>query len=97
MGTAFLIGAAALALGAVIVGLFLPARAHDHEGWDGVGPAGDGTGERADGASDRTDWADAADVDAEVAAAGAVARAPQPNGAEVPARALASSDPVPER
>jgi EmrB/QacA subfamily drug resistance transporter len=97
MGTAFLIGAAALALGAVIVGLFLPARAHDHEGWDGVGPAGDGTGERADGASDRTDWADAADVDAEVAAAGAVARAPHPNGAEVPARALASSDPVPER
>jgi MFS transporter, DHA2 family, multidrug resistance protein len=32
MSTAFLIGAAALALGAVIVALFLPARAPDHEG-----------------------------------------------------------------
>ena len=32
MSTAFLIGAAALALGAVIVALFLPARAQDHEG-----------------------------------------------------------------
>jgi EmrB/QacA subfamily drug resistance transporter len=31
MGTAFIIGAAALALGAVIVALFLPARAPDHE------------------------------------------------------------------
>ncbi|HYZ98960.1 MAG TPA: DHA2 family efflux MFS transporter permease subunit [Acidimicrobiales bacterium] len=31
MSTAFLVGAAALALGAVAVGFFLPARAHDHE------------------------------------------------------------------
>jgi MFS transporter, DHA2 family, multidrug resistance protein len=31
MSTAFIIGAAALALGAVIVALFLPARARDHE------------------------------------------------------------------
>jgi EmrB/QacA subfamily drug resistance transporter len=42
MGTAFLIGAAALAIGAVIVVLFLPARAADHDGplAEG-GPAGD--------------------------------------------------------
>jgi EmrB/QacA subfamily drug resistance transporter len=39
MSTAFIIGAAALALGAVIVALFLPARARDHEG---VAVAGDG-------------------------------------------------------
>src|SRR5690606_40367457 len=32
MGVAFLVGAAALLLGAVIVGLYLPARAHDHDG-----------------------------------------------------------------
>jgi hypothetical protein len=32
MSTAFVIGAAALVLGAVIVAIFLPARAHDHEG-----------------------------------------------------------------
>jgi EmrB/QacA subfamily drug resistance transporter len=31
MGVAFLIGAAALLVGAVIVALYLPARAHDHE------------------------------------------------------------------
>jgi EmrB/QacA subfamily drug resistance transporter len=31
MSIAFMIGAAALALGAVIVALYLPARAHDHE------------------------------------------------------------------
>ena len=31
MGIAFVIGAAALALGAVIVALFLPARAHDDD------------------------------------------------------------------
>jgi EmrB/QacA subfamily drug resistance transporter len=53
MSTAFLIGAAALALGAVIVALFLPARAPDHEGravaGDGHRPAAaaapGGTGE----------------------------------------------------
>jgi EmrB/QacA subfamily drug resistance transporter len=42
MSTAFLIGAAALVLGAVIVALFLPAKAHDHEDW--VVEAGDGSG-----------------------------------------------------
>ncbi|HEX8803313.1 MAG TPA: MFS transporter, partial [Acidimicrobiales bacterium] len=39
MGTAFLIGAAALALGAVIVTLFLPARQLDHEAVSGAAPA----------------------------------------------------------
>jgi EmrB/QacA subfamily drug resistance transporter len=38
MGVAFVIGAAALLLGAVIVGRYLPARAHDHE--DEVAVAG---------------------------------------------------------
>jgi len=41
MSTAFIIGAAALALGAVIVALFLPARARDHEPAP-AGSAGDG-------------------------------------------------------
>ena len=41
MSTAFIIGAAALALGAVIVALFLPARARDHE-LAAVAMAGDG-------------------------------------------------------
>ena len=41
MSTAFIIGAAALALGAVIVALFLPARARDHESI-AVAAAGDG-------------------------------------------------------
>jgi hypothetical protein len=41
MSTAFIIGAAALALGAVIVALFLPARARDHEPAM-VAAAGDG-------------------------------------------------------
>ena len=41
MSTAFIIGAAALALGAVIVALFLPARAHDHEE---LAVSGDGNG-----------------------------------------------------
>ena len=41
MGTAFYIGAAALAVGAVIVALFLPARAPDHEGWQAA-PVPDG-------------------------------------------------------
>jgi hypothetical protein len=45
MSTAFVIGAAALVLGAVIVVIFLPARAHDHEG---PTPADDGDG-RFDG------------------------------------------------
>jgi EmrB/QacA subfamily drug resistance transporter len=43
MSIAFVIGAAALLVGAVIVGRFLPARSHDHE--DGVLPAAP----RADG------------------------------------------------
>jgi EmrB/QacA subfamily drug resistance transporter len=44
MSTAFIIGAAALALGAVIVALFLPARARDHED---VAMAGDSAGSSA--------------------------------------------------
>jgi EmrB/QacA subfamily drug resistance transporter len=43
MSTAFIIGAVALALGAVIVALFLPARARDHEPAT-VAAAGDGPG-----------------------------------------------------
>jgi EmrB/QacA subfamily drug resistance transporter len=43
MSTAFIIGAAALALGAVIVALFLPARERDHEPAV-VAVAGDGQG-----------------------------------------------------
>jgi hypothetical protein len=43
MSTAFIIGAVALALGAVIVALFLPARARDHE-LATVAAAGDGQG-----------------------------------------------------
>jgi MFS transporter, DHA2 family, multidrug resistance protein len=43
MSTAFIIGAAALALGAVIVALFLPARARDHER-AAVAVPGDGQG-----------------------------------------------------
>jgi EmrB/QacA subfamily drug resistance transporter len=42
MSTAFVIGAAALVLGAVIVAFFLPARAHDHEGPEPVDDDGDG-------------------------------------------------------
>ncbi len=43
MSIAFMIGAAALALGAVLVALYLPARAPDHDGPVGpAGPAGDG-------------------------------------------------------
>jgi EmrB/QacA subfamily drug resistance transporter len=42
MSTAFLIGAAALALGAVIVALFLPARARDFEAHEKPTPGGDG-------------------------------------------------------
>jgi EmrB/QacA subfamily drug resistance transporter len=52
MGTASLIGAAALALGAVIVGLFLPARSHDYyaeqEAAAGAGAGGAGTPAGAD-------------------------------------------------
>jgi EmrB/QacA subfamily drug resistance transporter len=44
MSTAFIIGAAALALGAVIVALFLPARAPDHE----TAAAAAGDGQRTD-------------------------------------------------
>ena len=39
MSTAFVIGAAALVLGATIVALFLPARARDHEALVPAGPA----------------------------------------------------------
>jgi EmrB/QacA subfamily drug resistance transporter len=53
MSTAFIIGAAALALGAVIVALFLPARARDHES-AAVAAPGDrqGTGTPAVAAAD---------------------------------------------
>jgi MFS transporter, DHA2 family, multidrug resistance protein len=43
MRVAFLIGAGALLIGAVMVALFLPAKAHDHEDLvDAAGPADDG-------------------------------------------------------
>jgi MFS transporter, DHA2 family, multidrug resistance protein len=42
MRAAFLVAAGALLLGAVLVAVFLPARAHDHDGAD------DGAGDRAD-------------------------------------------------
>jgi EmrB/QacA subfamily drug resistance transporter len=48
MATAFLIGAAALLLGAVIVARFLPARSHDH---DVMTPEADREGEAVDGVS----------------------------------------------
>jgi hypothetical protein len=54
MSTAFLIGAAALALGAVIVALFLPARARND-----ADPAVAGNGHRSDAppvSGDTTDW-----------------------------------------
>ena len=42
MGRAFLVGAAALLVGAIVTALYLPARQHDHEGGDGVpGPGGE--------------------------------------------------------
>jgi EmrB/QacA subfamily drug resistance transporter len=44
MGNAFVIGAAALALGAVIVGLFLPARSKDYYEEQSVGTAGEEAG-----------------------------------------------------
>jgi EmrB/QacA subfamily drug resistance transporter len=50
MSTAFIIGAAALALGAVIVALFLPAQARDHEP-AAVAAAGSGDGQRTDTSS----------------------------------------------
>jgi MFS transporter, DHA2 family, multidrug resistance protein len=53
MSTAFIIGAAALALGAVIVALFLPARARDHESAAVAAPGdGQGTGTPAVAAAD---------------------------------------------
>jgi EmrB/QacA subfamily drug resistance transporter len=53
MSTAFIIGAAALALGAVIVALFLPARARDHEPAAAVAAGGgQGTGTPAVAAGD---------------------------------------------
>jgi EmrB/QacA subfamily drug resistance transporter len=53
MSVAFIIGAAALALGAVLVALFLPARAHDHDG--PVGPAGGGDGQEPAATSEPQD------------------------------------------
>ena len=77
MGTAFVIGALALALGAVIVGLFLPARSHDY-----VADGGPGS-EPGDGAAERP-GAGAQPADAVVAAEGAAG-----NGSDAPAPAAA--------
>ena len=48
MSIAFVVGAAALALGALIVGLYLPARAHDHEVAEEPGPEPADAGAPAD-------------------------------------------------
>jgi EmrB/QacA subfamily drug resistance transporter len=53
MGAAFLIGAVALLVGAAIVGLFLPARAHDYVPDAEVGAAGDGLSPESVAASSR--------------------------------------------
>jgi hypothetical protein len=78
MSTAFIIGAAALALGAVIVALFLPARAPDHEPAT-VAVAGDGQARSTAAVSAA---GDAPRTDAPLAAAGdghrRAARAPDP-------------------
>jgi EmrB/QacA subfamily drug resistance transporter len=78
MSTAFIIGAAALALGAVIVALFLPARARDHEPAT-VAVAGDGQARSTAAVSAA---GDAPRTDAPLAAAGdghrRAARAPDP-------------------
>jgi EmrB/QacA subfamily drug resistance transporter len=75
MSTAFIIGAAALALGAVIVALFLPARARDHEDL-----AVTSDGQRADAApipADTIGWEPAASV-AETASARSPSSDPEP-------------------
>ncbi|MGH9192049.1 MAG: MFS transporter [Acidimicrobiales bacterium] len=75
MSTAFIIGAAALALGAVIVALFLPARARDHEDL-----AVTGDGQRADAApipADTIGWEPTASV-AETASARSPSPDPEP-------------------
>ncbi len=69
MSTAFVIGAAALVLGAVIVAFFLPARAHDHEGPapvddDGDGRVGAQVDRRVDAAVGGQADGDGADADA---------------------------------
>jgi EmrB/QacA subfamily drug resistance transporter len=78
MSAAFIIGAAALALGAVIVSLFLPARARDHEP-AAAGAAGDGQ---------RTDIPAVAAGDGHRSAAPAA-----PTGPAVPADTLGSEPP----
>jgi MFS transporter, DHA2 family, multidrug resistance protein len=75
MSTAFIIGAAALALGAVIVALFLPARARDHEDL-----AVTSDGRRADAAPIRADtigWEPTASI-AETASARSPSSDPEP-------------------
>jgi EmrB/QacA subfamily drug resistance transporter len=75
MSTAFIIGAAALALGAVIVALFLPARARDHEDL-----AVTGDGQRVDAApipADTIGWDPAASV-AETASGRSPSPDPEP-------------------
>ena len=56
MSTGFLVGAAAMALGAVIVALFLPARTRDEEveGVEGHGDTGGGGSAAGSGRPDRT-------------------------------------------
>jgi EmrB/QacA subfamily drug resistance transporter len=92
MGAAFLIGAAALALGAVIVVLFLPARAVDHDGpiaapgvdGDGHGD-GDGVrpGTRPSTPAQVTVPVDAAPVDGDGDGAGSVTT-PAPSNTSPP-------------
>jgi EmrB/QacA subfamily drug resistance transporter len=94
MSTAFIIGAAALALGAVIVALFLPARARDHEPAM-VTVAGDGQG------TDNVP-VDAAAGDGQVRGTAAVASAGDGQRTDTPAGAagdghrLAAPAPDPE-
>ena len=67
MGTAFLIGAAALAIGAVIVVLFLPAQAVDHDGPIAAGEPGEpgGNGDRPDDEPEGATPVDVVAVDVE--------------------------------
>jgi EmrB/QacA subfamily drug resistance transporter len=85
MSTAFVIGAAALVLGAVIVVIFLPARAHDHER---PTPADDGDG--------RVDARVGAESDGLEAGRG-VETAAGPGGGPTPAGPGDDGSPVVER
>src|SRR5262245_14431259 len=61
MGIAFMIGAVALLVGAAIVALYLPARAHDHEF---EAPAAGPLGEPVSGDGDGAEPVDAQPIDA---------------------------------